>query len=98
MKMSPTSDVTIAPNAAPMMTPTARSTTLPRMANFLNSSSIALPFSDRGYQVRVCLGLYPVNKVNGTCEWDLVVPTLLIAADRHGPAQVRGRGNRHILA
>jgi hypothetical protein len=25
-----------------MMTPTARSTTLPRMANFLNSSSIAV--------------------------------------------------------
>jgi hypothetical protein len=36
--MSPTSDVTMAPNAAPMMTPTARSITLPRIANFLNSS------------------------------------------------------------
>ena len=41
MMMSATSDVTIAPNAAPMITPTARSTTLPRIANFLKSSSIA---------------------------------------------------------
>src|SRR5579864_531881 len=40
MMMSPTSELTMAPKAAPMMTPTARSTTLPRMANFLNSSSI----------------------------------------------------------
>src|SRR5262249_24665958 len=41
MMMSPTSDVTIAPNAAPMMTPTARSTTLPFMANSRNSFSMA---------------------------------------------------------
>src|SRR5687768_659861 len=41
MMMSATSDDTIAPNATPMMTPTARSTTLPRSANFLKSSSIA---------------------------------------------------------
>src|SRR5262249_32216534 len=40
MTISPTSELTIAPNAAPIITPTARSTTLPRMANFLNSSSI----------------------------------------------------------
>src|ERR1700730_200008 len=40
MMMSATKDVTIEPNAAPMMTPTARSTTLPRIANFLNSPSI----------------------------------------------------------
>src|SRR5450432_2588110 len=32
-----TSEVTIFPNAAPMTTPTARSTTLPRAANSLNS-------------------------------------------------------------
>src|SRR5690606_19892101 len=32
-----TSEVTILPNAAPMTTPTARSTTLPRIANSLNS-------------------------------------------------------------
>src|SRR5437660_1740868 len=38
--MSPTNELTIAPNAAPIMTPMARSTTLPRSANFLNSSSI----------------------------------------------------------
>ena len=40
MMMSATSELTIAPKAAPMITPTARSTTLPRIANFLNSSSI----------------------------------------------------------
>src|SRR5690242_14996490 len=38
--ISATSELTIPPNAAPMITPTARSTTLPRIANFLNSSSI----------------------------------------------------------
>src|SRR4029077_9903908 len=41
--ISLTSEATIAPNAAPMMTPTARSTTLPRIANFLNSSSMIRP-------------------------------------------------------
>ena len=41
MTMSLTSDVTILPNAAPMMTPTARSMTLPRAANCLNSFHIA---------------------------------------------------------
>src|SRR5262247_2519873 len=40
MMISATSDATIAPKAAPMITPTARSTTLPRSANFLNSSNI----------------------------------------------------------
>ena len=35
--MSCTMEVTILPNAAPMMTPTARSTTLPFIANSLNS-------------------------------------------------------------
>src|SRR5262245_16294103 len=43
MMMSATSDDTIAPNAAPMITPIARSTTLPRSANFLKSSSMAGP-------------------------------------------------------
>src|SRR5215510_2787698 len=44
MMTSATSDETIAPKAAPMMTPTARSTTLPRSANFLNSSNmVGLP-------------------------------------------------------
>src|SRR3954465_7159094 len=42
---SPTSDVTMAPKAAPMMTPTARSTTLPFMANSRNSVSIRVPLS-----------------------------------------------------
>src|ERR1700731_2219447 len=46
MMRSPTSELTIAPNAAPMITPTARSTTLPRIANFLNSSSIGFSFAE----------------------------------------------------
>src|SRR5258707_11732185 len=41
MMTSPTSELTMVPKAAPMITPTARSMTLPRMANFLKSSSIA---------------------------------------------------------
>src|SRR5258708_33022212 len=45
MMMSPTSEVTIAPKAAPMMIPTARSTTLPFIANSRNSFSIRKPFS-----------------------------------------------------
>src|ERR1700723_904285 len=43
MMMSATIEVTIAPNAAPMMTPTARSTTLPFIAKSRNSFSIQLP-------------------------------------------------------
>src|SRR3954465_13446085 len=45
MMTSVTSESTILPKAAPMITPMARSTTLPRNANFLNSWSIALSFS-----------------------------------------------------
>src|SRR5438552_1984233 len=40
MTMSLTNEVTILPKAAPMMTPIAKSTTLPRMANSRNSLSI----------------------------------------------------------
>jgi hypothetical protein len=39
MMMSATNDSTIFPNAAPMITPTARSTTLPLTANSLNSEA-----------------------------------------------------------
>src|SRR6201992_2181489 len=42
MMMSLTSELTMPVKDAPMITPTARSMTLPRMANFLNSSSIIL--------------------------------------------------------
>src|SRR6478672_5686577 len=45
MMMSPTSEVTMAPKAAPMMTPTARSTTLPFIANSRNSFNIRDPSS-----------------------------------------------------
>ena len=37
---SSTSDLTMVPNAPPMMMPTAKSTTFPRMANALNSLNI----------------------------------------------------------
>src|SRR5271154_5419445 len=42
MMRSETSAVTIFPNAAPTMTPTARSATLPRSANSLNSSKMGI--------------------------------------------------------
>ena len=49
MMMSATSEVTIAPKAAPMMTPTARSTTLPLIANSpeIPSSSDSLSSTPR---------------------------------------------------
>src|SRR5882724_10438477 len=42
MMMSLTMDVTILPNAAPIMIPTAMSTTLPRIANSLNSLTMPM--------------------------------------------------------
>src|SRR4051794_6329105 len=42
MMMSLTREVTTPPNAAPMITPTARSRTLPRIANSLNSLNTLL--------------------------------------------------------
>ena len=52
MMIFSTSAVTILPNAAPMTTPTARSMTLPRMANSLNSLIMPmgqlLGWGDRG--------------------------------------------------
>src|SRR5262245_24917819 len=45
---SPTSEFTIPEKAAPMMTPTAKSTTLPRSANFLNSSSMTVHLAAHG--------------------------------------------------
>ena len=38
--MSSTIELTILPNAAPMITPIARSITLPRRTNFLNSCNM----------------------------------------------------------
>ena len=46
IKMSFTSDVMIRPNAAPIITATARSSTLPRMTNSLNSLSIFIACHD----------------------------------------------------
>src|SRR5690349_4735395 len=50
--MSVTSELTIAPNAAPMMIPTAISTTFPFIANSLNSLNMIVPSEvkeDPGY-------------------------------------------------
>src|SRR5215218_2691728 len=47
MMMSPTREVTMLPNAAPMITPTARSTTLPFTANSRNSFNIRKSFSSK---------------------------------------------------
>src|SRR5262245_25801253 len=44
-----TSEVTMAPKAAPMMRPTAMSTTLPRMANSRNSFSMSGSSALRGH-------------------------------------------------
>ncbi|EJK89299.1 hypothetical protein UUU_39220 [Klebsiella pneumoniae subsp. pneumoniae DSM 30104 = JCM 1662 = NBRC 14940] len=43
--ISATSDETILPNAAPMITPTAKSTTFPRIANSRNSFKKLILFS-----------------------------------------------------
>src|SRR5262247_2806684 len=45
---SPTREFTIPEKAAPMITPTAKSTTLPRSANFLNSSSMTVHLTAHG--------------------------------------------------
>ena len=45
MMIASTSDETILPKAPPITTPTARSMTLPRIANCLNSVSRLIPFS-----------------------------------------------------
>src|ERR1035437_292111 len=45
IRMSLVNDATILPNAAPMMTPTARSSTLPLLMNSLNSLSMEISLS-----------------------------------------------------
>jgi hypothetical protein len=44
--ISSVSDLTIAPNAAPMMTPTAKSITLPLAMKALKSDSMLVPLED----------------------------------------------------
>src|SRR5258705_5656649 len=54
MMTSATSELTILPNAAPITTPTARSMTLPFIANSLNSEArlmVRLPFARRFLRV-----------------------------------------------
>src|SRR5450830_1360856 len=45
IRMSLVNDATILPNAAPMMTPTARSSTLPLLMNSLNSLNMEISLS-----------------------------------------------------
>src|SRR5271169_5714301 len=53
---SSTNDATIFPKAAPMMMPTARSSTFPRMANSLNSFSMKPPYVVwSGLNERLCV-------------------------------------------
>src|SRR5688572_276494 len=47
MMMSATSELTILPKAVPMMTPTARSTTLPLIANSRNSRKMLIDAGSR---------------------------------------------------
>src|SRR5690348_9405103 len=51
-----TSELMMAVKDAPMMTPTARSTTLPRTANFLNSASTDMDALPLGLAVRLIAG------------------------------------------
>ena len=68
MTMSSTSDLTMVEKAAPMMMPTAMSTTLPRRANSLNSFSIAAPpWISAQLQVTTMPRLN-VNAARGVCK------------------------------
>src|SRR5712691_12929276 len=81
MMMSPTSEVTIAPKAAPMMIPTARSTTLPFSANSRNSFSIRKPFSSTSLA-----GPFVTEASKGLVDQ---------AGMHHGAAHRHARGLRH---
>src|SRR6266850_5792036 len=81
MMMSPTSELTMAPKAAPMMIPTARSTILPFIANSRNSFSIRKPFP-----TTLLAGLFVAEASKG-----LVDQTGM----HHGAAHRHARGLRH---
>lgn len=69
IRMSDTSELTIALNAAPMISPTAMSTTFPRMMNALNSLTSPIE-SVSGHTPRPCWEVWarPVEAVsNETC-------------------------------
>src|SRR5712692_11811270 len=88
MRMSPTKDATILPKAAPMTTPTASSTTLPRMMNSLNSRSM-WPSSRSAADGLV--GLPPQERRDIQVLFARHV-TLGAGVGRHPPAPVAGRG------
>src|SRR5262245_22733970 len=64
MIRSPTTESTILPNAPPMITPTARSITLPLTANSRNS--LAMPMRPPGYMnsFAYATGLRPTHRYN----------------------------------
>jgi hypothetical protein len=77
MMMSSTSDLTMVEKAAPMITPTAMSITLPRSANSLNSFSIAAflltlsePYRQEASSLP-CSGVKPNRSRNGPSFVDL---------------------------
>src|SRR5207248_652974 len=68
MRISFTSEVTIAPNAAPIMTAMARSSTLPRMTNSLNSLSMLRCYYSSRLGVNKTALKRPVKDVVGQLE------------------------------
>src|SRR5689334_6612976 len=66
MKTSLTSDVTILPNAAPMITAIARSSTFPRRMNFLNSANMFALLSRSVYLVTI-FGMAKPALITVTC-------------------------------
>src|SRR5687767_1086071 len=69
MMMSWTIDVTIAPNAAPMMTPTARSTTLPRISHPLIGSELDNKLSlQRLQRAKFALHSFAAESWSGLCS------------------------------
>src|SRR6185312_4243674 len=106
MMMSSTSDLTMVEKAAPMMTPTAMSMTLPRSANSLNSFSIAavprktfralsagsLQLAMFGRQSKpVPVTALPV--CNGRLNWYLVGGAPLLEGGSYGVGTARTRSS-----
>src|SRR3990167_9459178 len=67
------SEVTILPNAAPMITATARSSTLPRLMKALNSENMLVPPPAKGpcfaKENRMVNVRYSLNRVCGVLDW-----------------------------
>src|SRR5882762_8004178 len=76
MMTSPTSDVTILPNAVPIITPTARSMTFPRVANFLKEFK---KFATRGNVIDLAVGVIigtAFGKIVTSLVGDVIMPAV----------------------